>query len=78
MINRSHIEYPAYEAENFHFTPFNFIGDGLNAPISHMFAGDKQPTDDPEEAVVIVAQLPSKHWLSCECFPGEIARRIPS
>jgi hypothetical protein len=57
-------------------TPFNFIRDGRNLPISNMLDIDGEETVDPEEAVSIVAPLPDGQWLAAACGPHEIVRRL--
>jgi hypothetical protein len=55
--------------------PWNFIGDGMNIPITNMIDMDGIETMRPESAVTIVALLPDGQWLACECAPHEIIKR---
>lgn len=55
-----------------------FVFGDRRLPVTNMFDIERQPTDDPELACVIVAMLPNGKWLSTEVWPGELQREALS
>jgi hypothetical protein len=55
---------------------WNFVGDGLDVPITNMFDLYGNEVTDPGDATTLVALLPDGQWLACECYSHEIKQRI--
>lgn len=55
-----------------------FVGPHGRLPVTDMFDVDREPTEDPALACVIVAMLPNGRWLSTEVRPGELQREALS
>jgi hypothetical protein len=56
---------------------FWFLKDGERLPVTNMFAWDGEKmvkTDNPEEALSLVARMPNGKWLATQCFDGEIIK----
>jgi len=51
-----------------------FVSPWGRLPVTNMFDVDREPTDDPALACIIVAMLPNGEWLSTEVRPGELQR----
>lgn len=55
-----------------------FIGPYGRLPVTNMFDVDRETTDDPALACVIVAMLPNGEWLAAEVRPGDLVREALS
>lgn len=51
-----------------------FMHEGHPLQISKMFDIYENETQDPDEAVVLTAQLPDGNWLACACSRRDITK----
>lgn len=56
-------------------TGYFLLHEGRRLPIHNMFDVLGSPTDDPEEAFSVVAELPAGGWLAIEAQPQDFTKQ---
>lgn len=51
---------------------YAFEWNGNSLPVSNMFDADGEEVYDPNDAEMVIAELPDGEWLACRCVLGDI------